>query len=57
MSDAYVITHIATTCDEFGIHVTKDSSELIELAWIIVDAKTLQEVSTPNIPILSPRRP
>ncbi|KAF5101865.1 hypothetical protein DV451_002050 [Geotrichum candidum] len=49
MSDAYVITHIATTCDEFGIHVTKDSSELIELAWIIVDAKTLQEISRQSV--------
>lgn len=45
MGDAYVVTHIAKTCDENGVYVTKDSSEVIEIAWIIVNAKTLEEVS------------
>jgi hypothetical protein len=42
--DRYVVIHVATTCDEHGVYVTKDSAEVIELGWILVDAKTLEEV-------------
>lgn len=45
--DRYVVIHVATTCDEHGVYVTKDSAEVIELGWILLDAKTCDEVS-PN---------
>ncbi|KAK9324430.1 hypothetical protein V1517DRAFT_317489 [Lipomyces orientalis] len=44
MSDAFVVVHVATTCDEHGVYVTKDSAEVIEMAWIMLNAKTLEEV-------------
>jgi hypothetical protein len=37
--DKYCIIHIATTCDEHGVYVTKDSAEVIEIGWVVVDAK------------------
>ncbi len=44
--DQYVVIHVATTYrDEHGVYVTKDSAEVIELGWILVDANTLDEVS------------
>lgn len=45
--DRYVVIHVATTCDEHGVYVTKDSAEVIELGWILLDAKTLEEVRLP----------
>lgn len=42
--DRYVVVHVATTCDEHGVYVTKDSAEVIELGWILLDGKTLEEV-------------
>jgi hypothetical protein len=42
--DRYVVIHVATTCDEHGVYVTKDSAEVIELGWILLDAKSLEEV-------------
>lgn len=42
--DRYVVIHVATTCDEHGVYVTKDSAEVIELGWILVDANSLEEV-------------
>jgi hypothetical protein len=48
--DRYVVIHVATTCDEHGVYVTKDSAEVIELGWILMDANTLEEVST-TLPI------
>ena len=42
--DCYVVIHVATTCDEHGVYVTKDSAEVIEIGWILLDAKTLDEV-------------
>lgn len=41
----YLVIHVATTCDEHGVYVTKDSAEVIELGWVLVDAKTGEEVS------------
>ncbi|WZH44537.1 rna-binding protein [Fusarium acuminatum] len=46
--DRYVVIHVATTCDEHGVYVTKDSAEVIELGWILVDATTLEEIA--NLP-------
>lgn len=43
--DRYVVIHVATTCDEHGVYVTKDSAEVIELGWILLDANSLEEVS------------
>jgi hypothetical protein len=43
--DRYVVIHVATTCDEHGVYVTKDSAEVIELGWILLDAKSCDEVS------------
>lgn len=42
--DRYVVIHVATTCDEHGVYVTKDSAEVIELGWILLDAKGCDEV-------------
>jgi len=42
--DRYVVIHVATTCDEHGVYVTKDSAEVIELGWILLDCKTSEEV-------------
>jgi len=42
--DLYVVIHVATTCDEHGVYVTKDSAEVIELGWILLDAKSCEEV-------------
>ncbi len=46
--DRYVVVHVATTCDEHGVYVTKDSAEVIELGWILLDANTLDEVGQAN---------
>ncbi|GKT84682.1 LOW QUALITY PROTEIN: RNA-binding protein [Colletotrichum tofieldiae] len=43
--DRYVVIHVATTCDEHGVYVTKDSAEVIELGWILLDAKSLEELT------------
>jgi hypothetical protein len=45
--DYYMVIHVATTCDEHGVYVTKDSAEVIEIGWVVVDSKTLEEVSLP----------
>lgn len=44
--DKYCVIHVATTCDEHGVYVTKDSAEVIEIGWVVVDAKD------PNLPEL-----
>jgi hypothetical protein len=54
--DRYVVIHVATTCDEHGVYVTKDSAEVIELGWILLDSKTCEEVHTFPAPTV-PRRP
>lgn len=43
--DRYVVISVLTTTDEHGVYVTKESAEVIELGWILLDAKTLQPVS------------
>jgi hypothetical protein len=42
--DRYIVIHVATTCDEHGVYVTKDSAEVIELGWILLDSKNCEEV-------------
>lgn len=42
--DRFVVISVATTTDEHGVYVTKDSAEVIELGWILLDAKSLEEV-------------
>jgi hypothetical protein len=54
--DRYVVIHVATTCDEHGVYVTKDSAEVIELGWILVDATTLEEVRYIMLPLPIPFR-
>ncbi|KAK7206440.1 hypothetical protein BZA70DRAFT_135686 [Myxozyma melibiosi] len=49
MTDAYVVIHVATTCDEHGVYVTKDSAEVIEIAWILLNAKTLEEMHRDSV--------
>lgn len=46
-----MVIHVATTCDEHGVYVTKDSAEVIELGWILLDAKSCEEVSFDNTPL------
>jgi len=43
--DRYVVIHVATTCDEHGVYVTKDSAEVIEIGWMLLDSKNCDEVS------------
>ena len=43
-TDRYIVTHVATTCDEHGVYVTKDSAEVIEIGWLLLDQKTCEEV-------------
>lgn len=52
--DRYVVIHVATTCDEHGVYVTKDSAEVIELGWILLDAKSLEEVCSRILPSPTP---
>lgn len=42
--DRYVVIHVATTCDEHGVYVAKDSAECIEFGWILLDSKDCTEV-------------
>lgn len=53
--DRYVVIHVATTCDEHGVYVTKDSAEVIELGWILLDAKSCEEVWLPPFSTLHPQ--
>ena len=46
--DRYLVIHVATTCDEHGVYVTKDSAEVIEIGWLLLDAKNCEEVR-PNV--------
>ena len=39
-----MVIAVSTTTDEHGVYVTKDSAEVIEIGWILVDAKSLEEV-------------
>jgi inhibitor of KinA sporulation pathway (predicted exonuclease) len=47
--DRYVVIHVATTCDEHGVYVTKDSAEVIELGWILLDANSLEEITRESV--------
>ncbi|KAL2143235.1 hypothetical protein VTI28DRAFT_239 [Corynascus sepedonium] len=58
--DRYVVVHVATTCDEHGVYVTKDSAEVIELGWILLDANTLDELHRESVlvkPVNTPITP
>ncbi|KAH6892274.1 hypothetical protein B0T10DRAFT_537348 [Thelonectria olida] len=58
--DRYVVIHVATTCDEHGVYVTKDSAEVIELGWILVDANSLEEITHESVlvkPVNTPITP
>lgn len=60
MSDAYVVLDLATTCDESSNYVAKDSSEIIELAWKIIDAETLLCINEDSVlvrPVNTPITP
>jgi len=52
--DRYVVIHVATTCDEHGVYVTKDSAEVIELGWILLDAKSCDEVWSTLLRLVMP---
>lgn len=47
--DRYVVIHVATTCDEHGVYVTKDSAEVIEIGWILLDAQKCEEVGVASL--------
>ncbi|KAI1850810.1 hypothetical protein JX265_013373 [Neoarthrinium moseri] len=58
--DRYIVIHVATTCDEHGVYVTKDSAEVIEFGWIELDGKTLEELHRESVlvkPINTPITP
>ena len=50
--DRYIVIHLDPTCDEHGVFVTKDSAEVIELGWILLDAKSAEEVSDGCIAVI-----
>ncbi|KAK0739787.1 hypothetical protein B0T21DRAFT_410114 [Apiosordaria backusii] len=59
-TDRYVVIHVATTCDEHGVYVTKDSAEVIELGWILLDANNLEELHRESVlvkPVNTPITP
>ncbi|EGS21007.1 putative asparagine-rich protein [Thermochaetoides thermophila DSM 1495] len=59
-TDRYIVIHVATTCDEHGVYVTKDSAEVIELGWILLDANSLEELHRESIlvkPVNTPITP
>ncbi|CAH6720316.1 putative RNA-binding protein involved in heterochromatin assembly [[Candida] jaroonii] len=45
MSEIYVVVDINTTCDDTNTYVTKDSTEIIEFSWSIIDSKTLEIIN------------
>ena len=47
--DRYLVIHVATTCDEHGVYVTKDSAEVIEIGWLLLDAKNCEEVGLGDV--------
>ncbi|KAK3997602.1 hypothetical protein QBC44DRAFT_69755 [Cladorrhinum sp. PSN332] len=58
--DRFVVIHVATTCDEHGVYVTRDSAEVIELGWILLDANSLEELHRENVlvkPVNTPITP
>ncbi|KAF2841200.1 hypothetical protein M501DRAFT_1014013 [Patellaria atrata CBS 101060] len=58
--DRYVVIHVATTCDEHGVYVTKDSAEVIEIGWILLDAKSCEELHRESVlvkPVNTPITP
>ncbi|KAI9857040.1 MAG: hypothetical protein M1813_008646 [Trichoglossum hirsutum] len=58
--DRYIVIHVATTCDEHGVYVTKDSAEVIELGWILLNAKNLEELHRESVlvkPVNTPITP
>lgn len=55
-----MVIHVATTCDEHGVYVTKDSAEVIELGWILLDANNLEEIHRESVlvkPVNTPITP
>ncbi|KAL8910317.1 MAG: hypothetical protein Q9171_004361 [Xanthocarpia ochracea] len=58
--DRYVVIHVATTCDEHGVYVTKDSAEVIEIGWLLLNAKTCDEMYRESVlvkPVNTPITP
>lgn len=49
-TDRYIVIHVATTCDEHGVYVTKDSAEVIEIGWLLLDQKSCEEVRWAMLP-------
>ncbi|KAF2743209.1 hypothetical protein M011DRAFT_461837 [Sporormia fimetaria CBS 119925] len=47
--DRYVVIHVATTCDEHGVYVTRDSAEVIEIGWILLDAHSHEEIARESV--------
>ncbi|KAI5283147.1 hypothetical protein KEM54_002363, partial [Ascosphaera aggregata] len=58
--DRYVVIHVATTCDEHGVYVTRDTAEVIELGWILLDTNTCEELHHESVlvkPVNTPITP
>ncbi|KAI5968716.1 NRP1 [Candida margitis] len=49
MSDFYIVIYTSTTCDNSNTYVTKDSTELISLAWAVIDVTTLEIIHEETI--------
>lgn len=55
--DRYVVMQIWTTCDQHAVYVQRDMAEVIEIGWILLDAKSLEEVSHPFSLVVFPLYP
>ena len=52
-----VVLHILTTGDEHQVCVSREVAEIIEFAWIVIDAKNLKELERNTVLIRPVRTP
>lgn len=49
--EVFVVLHVLCTCDDHGVSMAKDQAEVIELAWLMVPAASLEMLEPQNIVI------
>ncbi|AOW07536.1 hypothetical protein B0I72DRAFT_132174 [Yarrowia lipolytica] len=54
----YLVVHVLTTCDEQGVYVTRDSTEIIEVAWTTVSPDSISPIQSTLVrPVNTPITP
>lgn len=54
----YLVVHVLTTCDEQGVYVTRDSTEIIEVAWTTVSHDSIGPIKSTLVrPLNTPITP